>query len=276
MTLAFELGLDTFGDRTLSPSGELVSHAQALRDVVEQAVLADQVGLDFIGLGEHHRDDFAISAPEVLLGAIASRTKRIKLGTAVTVLSTDDPIRVFQRFSTLSALSGGRAEVLLGRGSFTESFPLFGFDLADYEMLFEEKLALFAAVRGGGHVRWKGKHRPPLDVARVVPPVEGGLLPTWVGVGGTPQSVVRAASYGCRSGSTRRATSRRPPPMMASMSESSNSARASVESAVGRRRRALSSSARPARTEPSSSARPRPSRPRSSLSRAPSGFSASI
>jgi probable LLM family oxidoreductase len=196
MTAPFELGLDTFGERTLSPSGELVSHAQALRDVVEQAVLADQVGLDFIGLGEHHRDDFAISAPEVLLGAIASRTKRIKLGTAVTILSTDDPIRVFQRFSTLSAVSSGRAEVILGRGSFTESFPLFGLDLEDYGTLFEEKLAIFAAVRAGGHVTWKGKHRAPLDVASVGPPVEGGLLPTWIGVGGTPESVVRAARYG--------------------------------------------------------------------------------
>jgi probable LLM family oxidoreductase len=196
MAQPFELGLDTFGDRTALPSGSLTSHAQALRDVAEQAVLADKVGLDFFGVGEHHRDDFAISAPEVLLAAIAARTERIKLGTAVTVLSTDDPIRVFQRFSTLSALSNGRAEVILGRGSFTESFPLFGFAMQDYEPLFEEKLELFAAVRKQGPVRWEGRHRRPLVTAKVVPHVEHGLLPTWIGVGGTPQSVVRAAHYG--------------------------------------------------------------------------------
>lgn len=196
MSARFELGLDTFGERTQGPDGELVSHAQALRDVVEQAVLADRVGLDFIGLGEHHREDFAISAPEVLLGAIAAKTTHIKLGTAVTILSTDDPIRVFQRFSTLAAISGGRAEAILGRGSFTESFPLFGFDLEDYALLFEEKLAIFAAARSQEAVRWKGRHRAPIDVARVVPPVEVGLLPTWIGVGGTPESVVRAARYG--------------------------------------------------------------------------------
>lgn len=196
--MPFELGLDTFGDRTTLPSGDLASHAQVLREVVEQAVLADQVGLDFIGLGEHHRDDFAISAPEVVLAAIAGRTQRIKLGTAVTILSTDDPIRVFQRFATLAAVSNGRAEVILGRGSFTESFPLFGFALDEYESLFEEKLALFAAVRRQEPVQWSGAHRAPLEVAQVVPHVEDGLLPTWVGVGGTPQSVVRAARYGFR------------------------------------------------------------------------------
>jgi probable LLM family oxidoreductase len=196
MTLPFELGLDTFGERSTLPDGSLTSHAQTLRDVVEQAVLADQVGLDFFGVGEHHRPDFAISAPEVLLAAIASRTKRIKLGSAVTILSTDDPIRVFQRFSTLAAVSSGRAEALLGRGSFTESFPLFGLDLDDYEMLFEEKLQIFAAVRKQEPVRWEGQHRAPLRVESVIPPVEAGLLPTWIGVGGTPQSVVRAAHYG--------------------------------------------------------------------------------
>lgn len=196
MTRPFELGLDTFGDRTTLPTGGLASHAQVLRDVVEQAVLADQVGLDFLGVGEHHRDDFAISAPEVLLGTIAGKTQRLKLGTAVTILSTDDPIRVFQRFSTLSALSNGRAEVILGRGSFTESFPLFGFDKKDYDLLFEEKLELFAEVRKQARVRWEGQHRSMVDVAAVYPMVEGGLLPTWIGVGGTPQSVVRAARYG--------------------------------------------------------------------------------
>jgi probable LLM family oxidoreductase len=194
--MPFEVGLDTFGDRTLLPDGTLTSHAETLRHVVEEAVLADELGLDFIGLGEHHRDDFAIAAPEVVLAAIAARTKRIKLGTAVTILSTDDPIRVFQRFSTLSALSSGRAEVILGRGSFTESFPLFGHDVGDYEMLFEEKIELFARVRKQERVRWEGRHRAPVDVAAVHPYVENGLLPTWIGVGGTPESVVRAAHYG--------------------------------------------------------------------------------
>jgi probable LLM family oxidoreductase len=191
-----EIGLDTFGDRPTLPSGELASHAQALRDLVDQAVLADQVGLAFFGVGEHHREDFAVSAPEVVLAAIASRTERIHLGSAVTILSTDDPIRVFQRFATLSALSRGRAEVILGRGSFTESFPLFGFDLRKYEELFEEKLELFAAVRKQTPVTWSGALRPPLEGASVYPHVETGLLPTWVGVGGSPESVVRATYYG--------------------------------------------------------------------------------
>jgi probable LLM family oxidoreductase len=191
-----ELGLDTFGDRSTLPSGDLASHAQVLRDLVEEAVLADKLGLAFFGVGEHHRQDFAVSAPEVVLAAIASRTERIHLGTAVTILSTDDPIRVFQRFATLSALSRGRAEVILGRGSFTESFPLFGFDLRKYEELFEEKLEIFAAVRKQTPVTWSGALRAPLEGANVYPHVEDGLLPTWVGVGGTPQSVVRAAYYG--------------------------------------------------------------------------------
>jgi probable LLM family oxidoreductase len=191
-----EIGLDTFGDRTRGTGGELVSHAQAMRDIVEQAELADRVGLAFIGVGEHHRDDFSVSAPEVVLAAIAGRTKQIRLGSAVTVLSSDDPIRVFQRFSTLDALSNGRAEVILGRGSFTESFPLFGYDLKDYDELFEEKLDLFAAVRAQTPVTWEGRTRPALKDQAIYPPVERGLLTTWVGVGGTPQSVVRAAHYG--------------------------------------------------------------------------------
>src|SRR6476619_7636266 len=140
----FELGLDTFGDVTLGPDGALQPQARVLRDVLEEAVLADDLGIDAFGVGEHHRPDFAISAPEVMLAAIAGRTKRILLGSAVTVLSTDDPVRVFQRFSTLNAISNGRAEVILGRGSFTESYPLFGYDLNDYERLFEDKLRLFA------------------------------------------------------------------------------------------------------------------------------------
>lgn len=191
-----EIGLDTFGDRTLGPDGALQSHARVIRNLIEQAELADRVGLAFFGVGEHHRDDFAVSAPEVVLAAIASRTQQIRLGSAVTVLSSDDPIRVFQRFSTLDAVSNGRAEVILGRGSFTESFPLFGFDLAQYEELFEDKLDLFAKVRSGDPVTWSGSTRKPLSDQRVFPPVERGLLRTWIGVGGSPESVVRAARYG--------------------------------------------------------------------------------
>jgi probable LLM family oxidoreductase len=190
-----ELGLDTFGDIMNGPDGKPLSHAQVLRNVVDQAVLADEVQLDFFGVGEHHRADFAISAPEVLLGAIAGRTRRIRLGTAVTVLSSDDPIRVFQRFATLDAVSQGRAEVILGRGSFTESFPLFGYDLNDYEELFEEKLDLFVELRKQKPVTWQGRTRAPLTNQSVFPPTEQGLV-TWIGVGGSPQSVVRAARYG--------------------------------------------------------------------------------
>ena len=197
MTLSIELGLDTFGDVTLDDASRPRPHAQVLRQVVEEAVLADQVGLYFFGVGEHHRADFAVSAPEVVLGAIAAQTSRIHLGSAVTVLSTDDPVRVFERFSTLDALSNGRAEVIVGRGSFTESFPLFGFDLAQYSALFEERLALFAALAAGGPVTWSGHTRSPLSGQAVYPPVENGRpLRTWVGVGGTPESVVRAARNG--------------------------------------------------------------------------------
>jgi probable LLM family oxidoreductase len=195
-----ELGLDTFGDVTFDADGHPKSHAQVLREVVAQAELADQVGIAFFGVGEHHRPDFAISAPEVVLAAIAGRTERIHLGTAVTILSTDDPVRVYQRFSTLDALSNGRAEVILGRGSFTESFPLFGYSLEDYDDLFEEKLAIFAALRDsdrtGQPVNWQGTVRPPLQGVRVHPPVEHPPLKAWVGVGGSPESVVRAARYG--------------------------------------------------------------------------------
>ena len=156
---------------------------------------ADEVGVDAFGVGEHHRPDFAVSAPEVVLAAIASRTKRIRLGSAVTVLSSDDPIRVFQRFSTVNAISNGRAEVTLGRGSFTESFPLFGFDLSQYEVLFEEKVDLFAALLQSDSVSWQGSTRPPLKNQRIFPPIENGRLRTWIGVGGSPESVVRAARY---------------------------------------------------------------------------------
>jgi probable LLM family oxidoreductase len=195
MPQPLELGLDTFGDVAAGPDGRLLPQAQVIRNVIEEAVLADEVGVDFIGLGEHHRADFAISSPEVVLAAIAGRTKRIRLGSAVTVLSSDDPIRVFQRFSTLDAASNGRAEVILGRGSFTESFPLFGFELSRYEELFEEKLDLFHTLITQESVTWRGKTRSPLTDQRVFPTIEKGSLKTWIGVGGSPESVIRAARY---------------------------------------------------------------------------------
>jgi probable LLM family oxidoreductase len=193
-----ELGLDTFGDVTSDAAGKPHSHAESLRHVVAEAELADSLGIDAFGVGEHHRPDFSISAPEIVLAAIASRTQRILLGSAVTVLSTDDPVRVFERFSTLNAISNGRAEVILGRGSFSESYPLFGYDMDDYNELFEDKLALFAELLKPGPVSWRPQHgstRAPVSVDAVYPPIESGTLRTWVGVGGSPESVVRAARY---------------------------------------------------------------------------------
>jgi probable LLM family oxidoreductase len=196
MAQQLELGLDTFGDVTRSSDGNPVPYPQVIRNVIDEAVLADSVGVDFFGIGEHHRADFAVSSPEMVLAAISGRTSRIRLGSAVTVLSSDDPIRVFQRFSTLDAASSGRAEIILGRGSFTESFPLFGFDLHDYERLFEEKLELFAEVLKEQPVTWSGTLRAPLTGQSVYPKTESGSLKTWIGVGGSPESVVRAAKYG--------------------------------------------------------------------------------
>ena len=196
MSHTIELGLDTFGDVTDGPDGKPLHAAQVMRNLVDEAVLADEAGVDFIGVGEHHRADFAVSSPEMVLAAIAVRTQRIRLGSAVTVLSSDDPIRVFQRFSILDALSNGRAEVMLGRGSFIESFPLFGFDLDKYEELFNEKLDLYAAVLGEAPVTWQGGTRPPLNGQSVYPKTQSGRLKTWIGVGATPQSVLRAARYG--------------------------------------------------------------------------------
>jgi probable LLM family oxidoreductase len=190
------LGLDTFADVTHDDDDRPLSHSQTLRDVVEEGVLADQVGVNFFGIGEHHTDDFPMPAGDVVLGAIAARTSRIHLGSAVTVLSSDDPVRVFQRYSTLNAISNGRAEVILGRGSSIDSFPLFGYDLADYEVLFEEKAQLFAELLKGGPVTWQGKTRAPLYDQDVVPHTESGPFPAWIGVGGSPQSVIRAARYG--------------------------------------------------------------------------------
>jgi len=196
MSDTVELGLDTFGDVTVDAQGRELSQAEVLRHVVQEATLADQVGLRFFGVGEHHRKDFSISAPEVVLAAIATATTQIHLGSAVTVLSSDDPVRVFQRFSTLNAISGGRAEVILGRGSFTESYPLFGFDMAHYEELFEEKLTLFAELLKGTPIAWEGRLRPSLRTDAIYPPSETGTLTTWIAVGGSPESVVRAAYYG--------------------------------------------------------------------------------
>ena len=195
MPHTIELGLDTFGDVTVDRDGQPLHAAHVLRNVVAEGILADQVGIDFIGVGEHHRKDFTVAAPEVILAAIAARTERILLGSAVTVLSSDDPVRVYQRFATVHAVSNGRAEVIVGRGSFTESFPLFGYDLSGYEELFEEKLNLFAELLKQQPVTWSGRSRSALQNQIVYPPLERPLR-TWVGVGGTPQSVVRAAHYG--------------------------------------------------------------------------------
>jgi probable LLM family oxidoreductase len=195
MNDAVELGLDTFGDVTVDTDGHKLPQAEVIRNVVDEGVLADEVGVDFIGVGEHHRDDYAVSAPDVVLAAIAGRTDRIRLGSAVTVLSSDDPVRVFERFATLDAVSRGRAEVILGRGSFIESFPLFGYDMAHYEELFEEKLDLFVNLLNERPVTWSGRTRAPLTEQRVYPATESGSLTTWVGVGGSPESVVRAARH---------------------------------------------------------------------------------
>jgi len=189
--MTVQLGLDTFGDITQRPDGTLKRADEVLRDVVEEAVVAEQAGVDFIGLGEHHRPDFAISSPEVVLAAIAGRTQRIRLGTAVTVLSTDDPVRTFQRFSTLNAISNGRAEAIVGRGSFTESYPLFGLDLNQYDQLFEERLDLFAQLVRNKVVTWSGETRTGLDKQTVHPQLGPDGLVVWVGVGGSPESVVR-------------------------------------------------------------------------------------
>ncbi|MGW1727807.1 LLM class flavin-dependent oxidoreductase [Streptomyces sp. NPDC002306] len=189
-------GLDTFGDLPQDDSGVLVSHARAIRQVVDEAVLADDIGVDVIALGEHHRPEYSISSPETVLAGIATATKRIRLSSGVTVLSSDDPVRVFQRFATVDALSGGRAEIILGRGSFTESFPLFGYDLNDYDALFEEKLELFVKLLEEKPVTWSGTLRAPLENAEVFPTTESGHLTTWVGVGGSPQSVIRTARHG--------------------------------------------------------------------------------
>jgi probable LLM family oxidoreductase len=195
MDTDLQFGLDTFGDVTTDADGAPPNHARTIREVVEEGVLADALGLDFFGVGEHHRADFAVLSPETVLAGIATRTARIRLGSAVTVLSSDDPVRVFQRFATLAALSDGRAEAIVGRGSFTESFPLFGLPLEDYERLFDEKLDLFARLLRDERVTWRGSVRAPLDDVTVYPRPDAPI-PAWVGVGGSPQSIVRAAHHG--------------------------------------------------------------------------------
>src|SRR3989441_9063447 len=193
--MTYTFGLDTFGDRNSDTDGRPLSHAQTIRNVVEEGVFAEQAGVDFFGIGEHHTEHFPMPAGDVVLAAIAARTEKIRLGSAVAVLSSDDPVRVFERYSTLNAISGGRAEVILGRGSSIDSFPLFGYDLADYEEHFEEKASLFAELVKGGPVTWQGKTRASLHNQDVVPHT-AAPLPVWIGVGGSPESVIRAARYG--------------------------------------------------------------------------------
>ncbi|KAA6433615.1 LLM class flavin-dependent oxidoreductase [Agrococcus sediminis] len=199
MPMPIEFGVHTFAAVPVV-DGAPLSHAQVLRDVVAEGVAADRQGLAFFGVGEHHRDDFAASAPEILLGALATATERIRLGTAVTVLSSNDPVRVFEQFSTLDGISSGRAEMIVGRGSFVESFPLFGYRLEDYEALFEERLELLAALVREEPVTWSGTLRSPLHEQPVYPrshaAEHGGRIPVWVGVGGSPESVIRTARHG--------------------------------------------------------------------------------
>ncbi len=196
MTSALKFGLDTFGDMQHDDAGNLISAGHTIRNVIEQGVLADSLGLSNFNVGEHHRDDFAVSSPDSVLAGLATVTKQIGLGTGVTVLSSDDPIRVYQRFATIDALSNGRAEITAGRGSFIESFPLFGYELSDYGVLFEEKLQLLAEALKERPVTWSGSFRKPLSNQEIYPKTERGAIPLRVGVGGTPESVVRAARVG--------------------------------------------------------------------------------
>jgi probable LLM family oxidoreductase len=192
-----QLGIYTFAERTPDPAtGERVSAEERLRDLLEEIALADEVGLDVFGVGEHHRSDYVVSAPVPVLAAAAARTRNIRLTSAVTVLSSDDPVRVFQDFATLDLLSGGRAEIMAGRGSFVESFPLFGYDLADYDELFGEKLQLLLRLRESERVTWSGRHRAPLENLAVYPRPIQDPLPVWIAVGGTPASAVRAGALG--------------------------------------------------------------------------------
>ncbi|WP_033288560.1 LLM class flavin-dependent oxidoreductase [Amycolatopsis jejuensis] len=195
--MAFEIGIMTFGELTRDPvTGDLPSPRQRVRETIEQARLADQVGLDVFGVGEHHRTDFAGSAPAILLAAAAERTERIRLTSSVTVLSSDDPVRVWEQFATIDLLSAGRAEIIAGRGSYTESFPLFGYYLRDYADLFREKLDLLLAIRAQNPITWQGRFRAPLVNADIGPRADGDTLPIWVGVGGSPASAVSTGQRG--------------------------------------------------------------------------------
>jgi probable LLM family oxidoreductase len=192
--MTYTFGLDTFGDRNSDADGTPASHAQTIRNVVEEGVFAEQAGVDFFGIGEHHTGYFPMPAGDVVLAAIAARTGRIRLGSAVTVLSSDDPVRVFQEFATVDLISNGRAEIMAGRGSFIESFPLFGYDLDDYDALFAEKLDLLLAIRASERVTWSGRYRAPIQNLGVYPRPIQDPLPVWIAVGGTPQSVARAGA----------------------------------------------------------------------------------
>jgi len=191
-----ELGIGMFGDLHINDKGEIQPAGQRLQELIEEIKLMDEVGLDFFGIGEHHRPDYAVSTPEIVLAAAATVTKKIRLGSAVSVLSSSDPVRLYQSFATLDQLSGGRAELMVGRGSFTESFPLFGYDLADYDALFEEKLGLLMQVNQNRQVTWKGKFRPALEHQEVLPRAVNDHLNIWVAIGGTPESVLRAGRWG--------------------------------------------------------------------------------
>ena len=195
-TSDISFGLDTFGDMTVDDVGNPESAAEVIRHIVDQAVLADSLGLNNFNVGEHHRDDFSVSAPDMVLAAIASRTSKIILGSGVTVLSSDDPVRVYERFATLDALSSGRAEITAGRGSFTESFPLFGFELSDYNVLFEEKIELLVQLLKEEPISWSGTTRAPLINQHVYPKTENGHIRLRIGVGGTPESAIRSARLG--------------------------------------------------------------------------------
>lgn len=194
----YEFGLNTFGDVAIDDkTGESMTYGESLRHLVQEAKLADELGINVIALGEHHRDEFSVSSPEIVLAAMAQETKNIRLGTAVTVLSSDDPVRVYERFSTLDGLSNGRTEIMLGRGSFTESYPLFGYDLENYNELFEEKVALWAELLKGERFSWNGNYTQKLTDVEIYPKVDPGhQIRTTVGVGGTPESIVRAVHYG--------------------------------------------------------------------------------
>ncbi|MFT4062437.1 MAG: LLM class flavin-dependent oxidoreductase [Edaphocola sp.] len=192
-----EIGISMFGDVGANPqTGKFNDAGRRIREILEEVKLADQGGLDVFGMGEHHRPDYAVSSPEILLAAAASVTQNIKLGSAVSVLSSSDPVRIYQNFSTLDLISSGRAEIVAGRGSFTESFPLFGFDLKDYDKLFSEKLELLMAINKNEEITWSGKFRPPLEKQQVLPRAQQKELPIWLAVGGTPESVQRAARLG--------------------------------------------------------------------------------